>query len=157
MIRELVDVYVNSGLVKVDLHGDRLLSTIPLIAEKLIKKGEQLCEEHRLRPEKIVEYYWLERRSVDLRKIPKELYTLSRLSIVEASKREDYKTVREIQHNLRELVQLRLKKILNVVAVNPDIAISRDFLDKLTIEEEILVRKIVSLIKEWFIHILGIL
>ncbi len=156
MIRELVSVYVNSGLVKVDICGSRTLSAIPLIAEKLIRSGEQLGEEHRIRPEKLVEYYWLERRHGDIRNVPKELYILSRLSMVEALKKDDAKTIREIQHNLRELIQLRLRKILSVVAVNPDIALSREFLDKLTIEEEILVRKIVSLIKDWIIYVLGL-
>ncbi len=156
MIRELVDVYVNSGIVRVEIENDTVHTTIPLLAERAIREGARLGEASRIGPEKLVELCWVERRYSDIRQIPRDIYVRARLLMIEAQRKDEIKLIRDVQHNLRELVQLRLKKILNVIAVNPDIAISREFLDKLTVEEEVLVRQIVSIIKDWLMYVLGL-
>ncbi|NPA22987.1 MAG: DNA replication complex GINS family protein [Crenarchaeota archaeon] len=156
MIRELVDVYINSGIVRIEVENDTVHTMIPLLAERAIREGAKLGETSRIGPEKLVELCWVERRYSDVRQIPRDIYVRARLLMIEAQKRDDTKTVRDVQHNLRELIQLRLRKILNVIAVNPDLAISREFLDKLAVEEEVLVRKLVSLIKDWIMYVLGL-
>ncbi len=156
MIRELVDVYINSGIVRVEVENETVHTLIPLLAERAIRSGSRLAETSRLGPEKLVELCWVERRYSDIRPIPRDIYVRTRLLMIEAQRNDDTKTIRDVQHNLRELIQLRLRKILNVIAVNPDLAISREFLDKLTVEEEVLVRKLVSIIKDWIMYVLGL-
>jgi len=152
-----LDLYINSGFVKVELRsGDGIMATIPAIAHELIREGLTLCEDFRIGPERLVEYIWLERRQADLRPLPRDLYVKARLSMYEQFLRGDERAVRTFQMNLRELVQQRLRKILNAAAMNPDLVLSREFLEKLTYEEEVLVRQIASLIKDWLTYVLGL-
>ncbi|WP_252901742.1 hypothetical protein [Vulcanisaeta sp. JCM 14467] len=84
--------------------------------------------------------------------MPRDFYVRARLSMVGG----DQRSVRLFAQQLRELAQLRLRKILMLLAVNPSIADSRDFLDKLTIEEEELVKSITPLIKEFLNTVVGL-
>ncbi len=152
-----MDLYVNSGFVKVELRsGDTIMTTIPAVAHELLREGSVLCDEFRIGPEKLVEYIWLERRQPDLRPVPRDLYIKARLSMYENFLRGDERAVRNIQTNLRELVQQRLRKILTAIAMNPDIVVTREFLEKLTYEEEVLVRQIACLVKDWLTYVLGL-
>ncbi len=157
MIRELVDVYLNSGIIRVELRGvDKVESEIPAEVPEKVKRGFEIVEDFKLNYERILEYQWLERRSDSIRQIPKDLYVKARLTLQEGLIKEAEKEIRQIQAALRELVQLRLKKILSAVAMNPDLALTREFLEKLTFEEEVLVRQIAKLVKEWIEYVLGL-
>ncbi len=157
MIRALVDVYLNSGMVRVELSSvDSIESVIPAAALDLIRRGYSLSDDFRVSYEKIVEHQWLERRSDSIRQVPKELYLRSRLTMQEKLVRGLERDIRQIQAALRELVQLRLRKILNAIAMNPDVALTREFLDKLTLEEEVLVRQVAMIVKEWVEYVLGL-
>jgi len=157
MIRELVDVYLNSGIVRIELRGaDKVESELPAEVPDKVKRGFELIEDFRIGYEKIIEYQWLERRSDSIRQVPKDLYLRARLTIQECLARGGEKEVRQIQAGLRELVQLRLKKILSAIAMNPDLALTREFLEKLTLEEEVLTRQIAKIVKEWLEYVLGL-
>jgi len=51
---------------------------------------------------------------------------------------------------------LRLRKILMLLAINPGLVESRDFLDKLTVEEEALVKSMAPLVREFLNSVVGL-
>ncbi len=56
---------------------------------------------------------------------------------------------RQYEQILRELAQARLRKLLNAVAVSPSLVDTREFLDKLPVEEEALVREVSKAAGNW--------
>jgi DNA replication factor GINS len=146
---------IDLGLISIGpaKAGSVINAPTPLL-EILIKRGiASLLEEDRINSEEILKRVWLENRSPsELRELPKDFYVRARLSMLG----NDQKNQRVLTQQLRELVQVRLRKILMLLAINPGLADSREFLDKLTIEEEALVKSIAPLIKEFINAMVGL-
>jgi Protein of unknown function (DUF1288). len=68
----------------------------------------------------------------------------------------EQRNAKALTQQLRELAQLRLRKILMLWAINPGLVESRDFLDKLTVEEEALVKSMAPLIREFLNSVVGL-
>ncbi len=148
---------VDLGIISIapPAKAGSVINAPPNVLEVLIKRGvASLLDEDRVGSEEILKRVWLENRAPsELRELPRDFYIRARLSMVSG----DQKSVRIYAQQLRELAQLRLRKILTLIAVNPPgIADSRDFLDKLTIEEEELVKSIAPLIKEFLNAVVGL-
>ena len=146
---------VDLGIISIaPAKAGTVINAPPSVLEVLIKRGiASLLDEDRVGSEEILKRVWLENRAPsELRELPRDFYVRARLSMVGS----DQRSVRLFAQQLRELAQLRLRKILMFLAVNPGIADSRDFLDKLTIEEEELVKSIAPLIKEFLNAVVGL-
>ena len=146
---------VDLGIISIaPAKAGTVISAPPSVLEVLIKRGvASLLDEDRVGSEEILKRVWLENRAPsELRELPRDFYVRARLSMVGG----DQRSVRLFAQQLRELAQLRLRKILMLLAVNPGIADSRDFLDKLTVEEEELVKSIAPLIKEFLNAVVGL-
>ncbi|MFP3196741.1 MAG: hypothetical protein RXQ74_07705, partial [Caldivirga sp.] len=61
---------------------------------------------------------------------------------------------RELMTALRDLVSVRLRKILSMISVSPT-GLPQEVMDKLTIEEEILVKELTKVINPWFSRVIG--
>ncbi|MGC8607528.1 MAG: hypothetical protein ACP5GZ_03360 [Vulcanisaeta sp.] len=146
---------VDLGLISIaPAKSGSVINAPPNVLEVLIKRGvASLLDEDRISSEEILKRVWLENRAPsELRELPRDFYVRARLSMVSG----DQKSVRVYAQQLRELAQLRLRKILTLLAVNPGIADSRDFLDKLTIEEEEVVKSIAPIIKDFLNAVVGL-
>ncbi|BDR91423.1 DNA replication complex GINS family protein [Vulcanisaeta souniana] len=146
---------VDLGLISIaPAKAGSIINAPPNVLEVLIKRGVvSLLDEDKVGSEEILKRVWLENRAPsELRELPRDFYVRARLSMVGG----DQKSVRIYAQQLRELAQLRLRKILTLLAVNPGIADSRDFLDKLTVEEEMLVKSIAPLIKDFLNVLVGL-
>lgn len=147
---------VDLGIISIaPAKAGSVINAPPNVLEVLIKRGvASLLDEDRVGNEEILKRVWLENRAPsELRELPRDFYVRARLSMVGG----DQKSVRIYAQQLRELAQLRLRKILTLLSVNPpSIADSRDFLDKLTIEEEELVKSIAPIIKEFLNAVVGL-
>ncbi|WP_069807596.1 hypothetical protein [Vulcanisaeta thermophila] len=135
------------GLIK----AGTVVSLPPQVLEALLRRGlASLYDEDIVSDKDIVKMFWLENRSPEeLRELPKDFYIRARLSSI---KNPDSK----ITTQLKELARLRLRKILTTIAQNPGYAESREFMSKLTIEEEMLVRLIAPWIKEFMNSVIGL-
>jgi DNA replication factor GINS len=145
---ECIKVAVNRDVDRIDLglltigpyRAGSIVTMPPQFTEIMIKRGvASLPSESRITPEEVQKRLWLESRSPgELRPLPRDFYLRARLS-----------TDRVLLNQLRELVQLRLRKIMVQVSMNPTLAETREFLEKLTLEEEVLVRFIASHVKDF--------
>jgi len=152
---EGIRAVVNRDIDKIDLgllsigpyRAGSVVTLPPQIMEVLMRRGVvTLPDELRITPEEIQKRLWLESRSHgELRPLPKEFYVRARLSL----------TDKAALSQLRELIHLRLRKIMIQVSMNPPLAESREFMEKLTLEEEALVKSMVVQIKEFMEYVVG--
>ncbi|MGC9153598.1 MAG: hypothetical protein ACP5GY_07695 [Vulcanisaeta sp.] len=146
---------VDLGLISIAPAKAGSVVNLPVnVLEVLIRRGvASLLDEDRVGSDEVLKRVWLENRAPsELRELPRDFYVRARLSMVST----DERSLRTLAQQLRELAQLRLRKILMLLAVNPNIADSRDFLDKLTVEEEVLVKSIAPMLKEFLNSVVGL-
>ncbi len=112
----------------------------PSIALLLISKGlAQLIQQDFISLDDLRKIHWRENKSLnELQELDRGFYIRARLSMAQLGEQE----VRQYEQVLRELAQARLRKLLNAVAVSPSLVGTREFLDKLPVEEEALVREV---------------
>ncbi|GEM_PF-6438447 len=155
MIIQTLDTYVNIEEVRLVGSDENYLETNHQIATYLLRKGYELFRDYKVSNEDLHNALWLEKRSMhELRTLPKNYYINIRLNLVKEVSND--KNFKEMITNFKELVYLRLRKILQLLLINPEALISRELLSKLTIEEEVLVRFLSQILKEWVNYVLGI-
>ncbi len=109
---------VDLGIISIaPAKAGSVINAPPNVLEVLIKRGvASLLDEDRVGNEEILKRVWLENRAPsELRELPRDFYVRARLSMVGG----DQKSVRIYAQQLRELAQLRLRKILTLLSVNP--------------------------------------
>jgi len=146
---------IDLGLISIGpAKAGSVINVPPTLLEILIRRGvASLLEEDKIGSEEILKRIWLENRAPsELRELPKDFYVRARLSMVGGEQRN----AKALTQQLRELAQLRLRKILMLLAINPGLVESRDFLDKLTVEEEALVKSMAPLIREFLNSVVGL-
>ena len=147
------------GLIKLSNCREGIVINVPeVLAQKLVKENiVELFDEDFVKVNDLDKQIWLERRSqFELRQLPKDFYSKVRLSITQYLAKGNDKEAKQLIQYFRELLHWRLRKILYVVGINVSIADSREVLEKLTIEEELLVKIISNLVKDWINVVLGI-
>lgn len=155
MIIQTLDTYVNIEEVKLVKSDENYLETSHEIATYLLRRGYELFRDCKISNEDLHNALWLEKRSVyELRTLPKNYYINIRLNLVKEV--DSNKNFKEMITNFKELVYLRLRKIFQLLLINPEALISRELLSRLTVEEEVLVRFLSQTLKEWINYVLGI-
>ncbi len=122
----------------------------------LMKRGlVDLLEGEKIGPDEVLKRYWIENKSAELRELPKDFYIRVRLTLDSMGNSENGNG-RALLNQVKTLAQLRLRKILTSLVMNVNLVDSREFLDRLTYEEEFLVKLITPLIKGFFEEILDL-
>lgn len=119
----------------------------PSIALFLIRRGfAQLIQQDFLPLEDLRKIHWRETKSInDLQELDRGFYVRARLSMAQLEEQE----AKQYEQILKELAQVRLRKLLNTVAVSPSLVDTREYLDKLPIEEEVIVREVSRIARSW--------
>lgn len=93
---------------------------------------------------------WIESRDPGtIQKLDEDFYVKVRLAIMQMElKGEDQRIVNSAKATLVDIVRLRLQKILRAVTANPEL--SRDFSEKLTLEERALYASLCRSVKMWY-------
>ncbi|MFP3210121.1 MAG: hypothetical protein RXR16_01320 [Thermocladium sp.] len=119
----------------------------PSVALFLISRGfAQLIQQDFLSLEDLRKIHWRETKSInDLQELDRGFYVRARLSMAQLGEQE----AKQYEQTLKELAQARLRKLLNTVAVSPSLVDTREYLDKLPIEEEAIVREVSRIARSW--------
>lgn len=155
-----IKVIVNRDLPKIEVNGSTFggyaagdLVTLPVpMAEALIKRGyASLTQQDLVTLDDVKRAHWVEgKESSELTKLDKLFYVKARLSALSNGQGGS----RELMTALRDLVSVRLRKILSMISVSPT-GLPQEVMDKLTIEEEILVKELTRVINPWFSRVIG--
>lgn len=125
------------------------------VVEVLIRRGfASLDEGDRVDNKDIIKWIWLENRdpSALREEFPRDFYVRARLSIINEQGSNNKVSIQQ----LRELIQVRLRKILMFIAMNPSITESSEFLSRLTPEEVFLVKSVAPIIKDYLNSMVGL-
>ncbi len=157
MITRLLDLYVNSLKIAIQLDDGSKIFDHPLKILSLVRGGASLPKDLKIDVSSLIESLWLERRSVnEIRHLPKDFYVRLRITLVELTRGGDESVLKQYIHSFKELAQLRLRKILHLVSISPEALTSRDLLSKLTVEEEVLVKEVSELVRSWLSYVIGL-
>lgn len=123
--------------------GELVNLPVPLV-EALARKGYvSLTQQDIVTMEELGRILWSESKDNDLITLDKLFYVKARLSLIMNG---DH--AKEYSSMLRELVLMRLRKILIMLSMSPS-GLPQNVLEKLTIEEEVLVKELAKLIEPW--------
>lgn len=150
-----VKVIVNRDLPKIEVNeltfggysmGDLINVPVPL-AEVLIRRGyASLTQQDLVTIDDIKRIHWMEsKESSELTKLDKLFYIRVKLSALSSGE----SNAKELLLTLRDLVSIRLRKIMAMIGVSPS-GLPKEVMDKLTIEEEVLVKELIKVVNPWF-------
>lgn len=155
-----VPLVVHSDLASIDFFDFKIEKSkrgekikIPLsLALFLIKKNAVSLDESSLPTlSEINKIAWLEMKGNELQKVSKDFYVKSSLLVWSASKNpydfESERRLRFIKALLMDIVKSRLQKIVKLALSNP--VPSRDIIENLTLEEEVLYSTMCNIISSW--------
>ena len=93
---------------------------------------------------------WIESRDPnEIQKLDEDFYVKARLAIMQMElKGGDDRTISSAKATLLDIIRLRLQKVLKAVTANPEL--SRDFSEKLTLEERALYASLCRNVKMWY-------
>lgn len=117
----------------------------------LVKQGIVAIDHERLPTlQEMNKIRWIESRDPsDLQKLDEDFYLKARLSIALMEQRgEDERKIGAAKAVLVDIIRLRMQKILKAVAANPEP--SREFVEKLSIEERALYASLCKSVKVWY-------
>jgi len=152
MLKPLLNVYTNLEKIQISINGKSQYSHLIDLLSKLNQENINTGITYDI----LFEYLWLEKRNLsEIKQLPRDFYIRTRIEIFRNLKsgNENYKKLITV---FRDLVQTRLRKILNAISISPEIVSSKEFTNKLTIEEEILVKEISNFVKDWINYVLGV-
>ena len=154
-----IKVIVNRDIPKVEVNGisfggysigDIVTLPVPLVERLLRRKYVSLTQQDLVTVDDVRRIHWAEGKETELTKLDKLFYVKARLSALS----NDQGNSKELVIALRDLVSIRLKKILNMISVSPS-GLPQEVMDKLTIEEELLVKELTKVINPWFSMVIG--
>ncbi|ABW01227.1 hypothetical protein [Caldivirga maquilingensis] len=149
-----IKVIVNRDIPKVEVNeitfggystGDLVTLPVPLVERLLRRRYVSLTQQDLVTVDDVKRIHWTEGKEAELTKLDKLFYVKARLSALGSGQGNS----RELMIALRDLVSIRLKKILNMISVSPS-GLPQEIMDKLTIEEELLVKELTRVINPWF-------
>jgi len=93
---------------------------------------------------------WIESRDPnEIQKLDEDFYVKARLAIMQMElKGGDNRAISSAKATLLDIIRLRLQKVLKAVTANPEL--SRDFSEKLTLEERALYASLCRSVKMWY-------
>jgi hypothetical protein len=93
---------------------------------------------------------WIESRDPnEIQKLDEDFYVKARLAIMQMElKGGDDRAISSAKATLLDIIRLRLQKVLKAVTANPEL--SRDFSEKLTLEERALYASLCRNVKMWY-------
>ncbi|MGC8570148.1 DNA replication complex GINS family protein [Caldivirga sp.] len=149
-----IKVIVNRDIPKVEVNGisfggystgDLVTLPVPLVERLIRRRYVSLTQQDLVTIDDVRRIHWTEGKETELTKLDKLFYVKARLSALSNGQGNS----RELMIALRDLVSIRLKKVLNMMSVSPS-GLPQEIMDKLTIEEELLVKELTRVINPWF-------